>query len=106
MGKPRRAGLQQRVKQSTQHIRLRGDGTEKIQSLPAADEQRGEGFDIQIANQISLVFNIDPDEATVRVGLCQRASQLRKNVAIGLANATPVSAQANHPRANAAGRQG
>ena len=92
-----RAGFQQRMKQSAQHVGLRGDGPEKIQSTPAADQERRKSFDVQIANQIRLVFHIDPDEAAVGMRLCQRAGQLRKNIAIGLAGATPVSAQANHP---------
>ncbi len=93
----RRAGFQQRLKQSAQHVGLRGDGPEKIQSTPAADQEGRKSFDVQIANQISLVFHIDPYEAAVRMRLCQRAGQLRENIAISPAGATPVGAQTNHP---------
>ena len=101
----RRAGLQQRIDQSAQHVGLRCHGTEKIQSLVACHQQGREGFDLQSAHQISLILHIDPDKSAIRIGRCQRVGRLRKNVAIGLAGATPVRAQANHPRTNAAGRQ-
>ena len=105
MGKSRRAGLKQRVKQSAQHIRLRCHGAEKIYSITVTNQQGRKGFNVQIADQMSLVFHIDPGKPAISMDKCQRVGRLRKNIAIRLAGATPVRAQANHPRTNAAQRQ-
>ena len=68
MGESRRVGLQQRMQQSAQHVQLWGDGAEKIQSIAVADQQRRKGFDVQITDQISLVFYINPYKLAIRIG--------------------------------------
>lgn len=100
----RRPGFQQRSHQSVQHVRLGGYSPEKIKPLVVADEQCRKGFYLQITDQISLVFDINPDETAVGIGLYQCFGYLRKDAAIGIAGTTPVCAQTNYPRTKAEGR--
>ena len=70
------ARFKQRIKQPGQYFRLRRHGTQKIQSVIVADQKRWKGFNVQVAHQISTVFDVDPDETAVGIVLRQRLGQL------------------------------
>lgn len=92
-----RHGLQacvlQRMEQAQQGRGLRRHRAKKPGALRIGHQQRREGFDIDVADQLSLVFHIEPDKPEGWMAL----GQLPEDGLIVTANAAPGSAKADDP---------
>lgn len=73
---------------------FRFHGAEKSDSSATLNEQGGEIVDIEIADDVGLVFDIDPDKVVLRMPF----GQLREGDLVLAATAAPLRAQAgDHP---------
>jgi hypothetical protein len=83
-----------RLDQSIRQMQVGQNRPEECDGVSALNEQGREILDIEIADYIGLILDIDPDEALVRVTRRKRG----KGIAVLCAGAAPCGAQArNHP---------
>src|SRR3990167_5940802 len=92
----------QALDEARKHSGLRQQGPQEACGLAIGNEQRGEGFHIEITRHIGLVLDVHPDEAHAGVSRGQRIEK-RPVIAAG---AAPVGAQAHHPPAAGRGWAG
>jgi len=91
-----RAGHARQCAQIRQHScndrRLRQNGAEKSRCNVVLDQDGREVFHIEIVEPVRLVFNVDPREADIRMGI----GKLVETLPIIAARPAPLGAQARH----------
>ncbi len=63
-------------------------GPKKKYTLTICDQQGGEGFNVQVTQQVRLVFDVQPSKPVARVA----RGHLLENLAVVTAQAAPVGA--------------
>ena len=69
-------GIQLALQKPFGHSGIRMNAAEKIDNIAILDQQAGKILDIQIAEQIGMVFNIDPQKNNVGI-LCSQRLECR-----------------------------
>ena len=86
------------VKQARQDFGLGRHRTQELQAIAVSNQNRWKGFNVEIPDQFSLVFHIEPDEAAFGVVFAQRCGYAGKNRLVVVAGPAPLGAQANNPQ--------
>ncbi len=75
---------------------VRQQRAEEQHAVAAGEQEGGEVLDVEVADQLGLVLDVDPHEAGGGAGVAQAHGDARgdEGVAVGLAGAAPLGAQA------------
>jgi hypothetical protein len=77
---------------------VRQQWPEEQHQVAAGQQDRGEVLDVEVAHQFGFVLDVDPGESQRDAGVrgLQRVAHVEEGVAVGVAGAAPLRAQAGH----------